>query len=179
MESERKRLIVYIIATVAVLSMFAVIYWSANSEPESETEPGDRARFIPGGWTPELMQIYNESEPIESLEYSPYRGVLINNDFVHINELVILMIPEGVENRASFVYETHVYTWENENVLIGNSTRLTEDEIIKAYVFVDSDVSNALYDRHEDFNHPTISYFEVGVRGIDLTITPFYNVEVE
>ena len=176
MESERKRLIVYIIATVAVLSMFAAIYWSANSEPEPE--PGDRARFIPGGWTPELIQIYNDSEPIEFLEYSPYRGVLINNEFVSINELIILMIPEGVENRALFVYETYSHTWENENVLIGNSTRLTETEIIKAYVFVDLNVSNALYDRHEDFNRHE-SAFSIEVRGIDLTISPFYDVEVE
>ena len=183
MEPDRKKFIAYTIAVVATLLFFSAIYWSANSEPESESEtepePGDKARFVPGGWTPELMQIYNESEPIESLEYSPFRGVLINKEFEYIDELVILMIPEGVENRASFVCETDVYAWENDNVLIGNNTVLTETEIIKAYVFVDLNVSNTMYDRHEEFNHPTISYKEIEVRGIDLTISPFYDVEVE
>ena len=181
MEPDRKKFIAYTIAVVATLLFFSAIYWSANSEPEPEPEiePSDRARFVPGGWTPELMQIYNDSEPIESLEYSPFRGVLINKEFEYIDELVILMIPEGVENRASFVCETDVYAWENDNVLIGNNTVLTETEIIKAYVFVDLNVSNTIYDRHEEFNHPAISYKEIEVRGIDLTITPLYNVEVE
>ena len=177
MNTERKKFIVYTIAVVVTLLFFSAIYWSANSEPEPE--PGDRARFIPGGWTPELMQIYNDSESIESLEYSPYRGVLINNEFVHINELVILMIPEGVENRALFVTQISTQTWEDENVLIGDATRSNEVYTIVAYVFVDLNVSNALYDRHEELNHFTMSYNEVEVRGIDLTITPLYNVEVE
>ena len=175
MESDRKRLIVYIIVFVATLLFFTAVYLSANSEPE----PGDRARFIPGGWTPELIQIYNESEPIESLEFRPFNGVSINNKYVPIDELVVLMIPEGVENRVSFVTQISTQTWEDENVMIGNATKSSETYTIVAYVFTDMNVSNALYDRHEEFNHPATSFNEIKVWGIDLTITPFYNVEVE
>ena len=175
MDNDRKRLIVYIIATLAVLSMFAAIYWSANSEPE----PGDRARFVPGGWTPELIQIYNNSEAIEILEFRPFNGVSINNKYVPIDELVILMIPEGVENRVSFITQISTQTWEDENVMIGNATKSSETYTIVAYVFTDMNVSNALYDRHEEFNHPATSFNEIEVRGIDLTISPFYDVEVE
>ena len=191
MESERKRLIVYIIATVAVLSMFVAIYWSANSEPEPE--PGDRARFIPGGWTPELKQIYNESEPIEFLEYSSFAGlviknnsftfeeynVIINNESLLIDELVILMIPDGVESRASLTTHIHTDIWEDMNVVIGNKMKISEREVVTAYVFIDMNVSNALYDQYEETNHPALSYNTIEVRGIDLTITSFYDVEVE
>ena len=177
MESERKKLIVYIIATVTALLFFSAIYLSVISEPE--TEPGDRARFVPGGWTPELMQIYNDSEPIELMEFRPFSGILINNKSVLINELVILMIPEGVESRASFITRSHTIVWEDENVIIGNSTKSLETDEIIAYIFADMNVSNALYDRHEEFNHPALCYDKIEVRGIDLTKTPFYDVEVE
>ena len=195
MNTERKKFIAYTIAVIATLLFFSAIYWSANSEPESETEtePGDRARFIPGGWTPELMQIYNDSESIESLEYSPFTGlvikndslmfeefnVIINNESSLINELVILMIPEGVESRASLITHTYTDIWEDKNVVVGNKMKISEREVVTAYVFADMNVSNDLYDRHEETNYYVLTCDVIEVRGIDLTITPLYNVEVE
>ena len=177
MDSDQKRFIVYIIAIAVILSFFATIYWTVSVKPDLDER--DKARFIPGGWTPELKNVYNNSDPIEFMEFRPFSGILINNKSVPIDELVIIMIPEGVESRASFITRSYTDTWKDENVLIGNNIKSTETYVIIAYIFADMNVSNALYDRHEEFNHPSMTYNEIKVWGIDLTLFPFYDVEVE
>ena len=98
---------------------------------------------------------------------------------MYIDDLDILMRPDGVESRASLTTLTHTDIWEDMNVVIGNKMKISEREVVTAYVFIDMNVSNALYDQYEETNHPALSYNTIEVRGIDLTITSFYDVEVE
>ena len=181
MDDDRKRLIVYIIATLAILSLFVVIYWSANSEPELDERYSEVNKHVtePGQWTPDLLQAYNDSQPLEFLEHRPFSGITINNEFMSVKKIVIIVIPECVESRASFATHTYIYTWEDEGVMVGNRTKSTTTESNMAYVFANTSVSNALYDRHKLFYNPALGPDGIEITMINLTSATFYDVEVE
>jgi len=173
MNTEQKRLVVFLIVSVAILSLIATFYWSTNVKPELDER--DRNDFIPGTWTLEFVQAYNNSEPIEFLEYRFPGEVRINNESRLVRKLVIIAIPDDMENRASFGVQTFNRTWEDGNIIVGNSTKTITSELNVAYVFADMTVSNALYNRYKNFDHPAMGPSDIEVICVDLTSLTFFN----
>ena len=171
MDTDRKKLIFYIIASAMIFSLFTTFYWSVNVKPELDER--DRNDFIPGAWIPEFVRAYNDSESIEFLECHFPGEVGINNKSRLVRKLIIIAIPDDMENRASFGVQTFNYTLEDENIIVGNNTKIITSELNVAYVFVDVKVSNALYDRYKEFNHPAMGPSDIEVVCIDLTSAPF------
>ena len=160
-----------VIVTILVSFFVALFVFGSNDEyyDSDEYPEGFSYNLVNGTWTPELVMTYNDSEPIEFLEYSPFKGVVINGEYIVIKRLVIVVIPEWMESRGSFGNYTYTETWDDKNVLIGNSTKSFQKEQRVAYVFTDMNVSNDLYDRYAEYYHPAITIDMTEVIVIDLS----------
>ena len=181
MDESKKELFVRCAMSIILLLALATAYYGVVIKPGLD----ERDMEIPKievkaeTWTPDLLQAYNDSHPLEYLEHHPFSGITINNEFMSVKKIVIIMIPEYVESRASFATHTHIYTYENEGVVLGNRTESTTTESDMAYVFANMSVSNALYDRYKLFYNPALGPDGMEVRMINLTSAMFYEVEVE
>lgn len=174
MDKSRQRFLFLCILTAVLLLALVALYYGTVIEPGLEET--DNKLFdieIEGEtWTPDLREMYDDSQPIEYLKYKAPRTLTINNQTVGVEHLVVVIIPEDMESRASFAIHTHVETWEDDNILVGNKTNSYKVESDMAYIFTDKSVSNDLYDRYKLFNHPSIT-FGIGTMEIDLTSAPF------
>ena len=166
MESKHKITIgLIVLAAIIIPSILAAFSYNKAVEEEKQ----ESLIFIPGNWTPELVTIYNDSDPIELLEFKPFHGIIINDDCESINKAVLVAIPDQMEDRGSFGTYTHSVTWDDENVLIGNTTKSYEKNLRVAYVFTNMNISNDLYDRIIAYYHPALNVIEVEIVTIDLT----------
>ena len=175
MDKEKQDILTMCILAAALISVLLTAYYGAVIKPGLD----ERDRELPKieikaeTWTPELLQAYNNSHPLEYLEHHPFSGITINNEFVSVKKIVIIVIPEYVESRASFATHTDIYTYENEGVVFGNRTESTTTESDMAYVFTNMSVSNALYDRYKLFYNPALGPDGMKVRMINLTSATF------
>lgn len=165
MENKHKIIIGLAILVVIIFSIVAAFSYNRVVEEEKQ----EALRFIPGNWTPELVTIYNDSDPIELLEFKPFHGIIINNDCESINKAVLVAIPDQMEDRGSFGTYTHSVTWDDENVLIGDATKSYEENLQVIYIFTDMKICNDLYDRIIAYYHPALNIIEVEIVMIDLT----------
>ena len=170
MEERTSHLIALCILTAALLSVLFTAYYGAVIKPGLDERDSKVSSFEPKAeiWTPELREIYANSHPLEYLEYNSPRALAINNESVNVEYIVVVVIPEGMESRASFTTHTHVKTWEDDGILVGNKTKVYKVETEMAYVFTDVNVSNNLQDRCAFF-----ATFGIRVIEFNLTSAPF------
>lgn len=167
MKSRYKIFFVLTILTALLISVvFTVLYGAVF---KSELEVNEKQGLVPGTWTSELVKTYNDSDSIEMLEYSPFEGIVINGNCTAVKKLVIVAIPDWMESKGSFGTFIRVESWTDENVFIGNSTKSFEMELPVAYVFTNISVSNDLYNRYTEYQHPAITIEMTEIIGIDLT----------
>ena len=181
MEERTKQLIAMCVIAAALISVLLTAYYGAVIKPgldERDSEVNKRVTE-PDQWTPDLLQAYNDSQALEFLEHRPFSGITINDEYMSIKKIVIIVIPDYMENRASFAIHTRIYTWEDEGIMVGNRTKSTTTESNMAYVFANTSVSNALYDRYKLFYNPALGPDGTEVTMINLTSAMFYEVEVE
>ena len=149
MDKSKKELFVRCAMSIILLLALVTAYYGAVIKPGLEERNGELSTIEPKAdmWTPELRGMYADSQPLEYLEYKPPRTLTINNESVKVEYIVLVTIPESMENRA--IIETHslVKIWIDDSVLVGNKTKESKVESEMAYVFADMNVSNDLYDR--------------------------------
>ena len=138
-----------ILMILAAIVLTASIWYCYNVDNESDIEQTTVLKPTPDVWTPELEGIYNESDPIEFLEYHPNTKLTINNETKTLKKFVIVTIPGDMENRASFRTYNDTATWTDEDIIVGDNTKTFTTQLNAVYVFADENVSNALYERIE------------------------------
>lgn len=162
-----------------ILAVIGAAYYGEMFNPWTDNINTKEFDPIPGGWTDELLQTYKESEKIELLKYWPISGFTINDENIMIERLVIVVIPDRMENRGSFSSYLKTMTSENEGILIGDRNESLQYHSPVAYVFTNMSVSKALYDRHKEFDEPGITGQEIEVMCIDLTLQILYDEDGE
>jgi len=165
LSKKQKKILILSALLLFTLASTSAIYWhETRPEPVSELEQNqiNPLGFVPDVWTPEVKAIYNESDPIDFLEYVPYNNIIINNETKRFDKFVIVLIPDYMENRALVKSYNYTKTWNDDNVILGNKTKTFEIYSEAVYVFADVNVSIALYDQCKLY-HPGLSYVEVKV----------------
>ena len=153
MDKNGRQFLFLCILTAALILILATVYYGAVIKPGLD----ERDMEIPKievkaeTWTPELREAYNDSQPIEFLEYHHPNALTINDQRKNINQFTVVTIPDSMENRASFAIHTDVYSWENNAILVGNKTMVKKTEREMAYVFANVTVSNSLHDKYNVF----------------------------
>lgn len=102
--------------------------------------------FIPANCTHEVWELYNNSEIIEYLEYNEINTININNESKELDKVTVIAIPDDMENRGCFKVDTKIKITNNDNVLIGNNTIVTECETRIAYLFISKSLAEELYE---------------------------------
>jgi len=171
MKSRYKIFIGLVFLAALLISIFVTVFYGAVIKPELEVNEKQGLELVPGTWTPELVKTYNDSDSIEMLEYSPFKGIVINGKCIAVKKLVIIAIPDWMESKGTFGTFIRMESWNDKNVLIGNSTKSYEKELPVAYIFTNINVSNTLYDRYIEYQHPAITIEMTEIIGIDLTET--------
>ena len=181
MDKKKQEILVMCIIAAALISILITPYYGAVIKPVLDERDSElpKIEIKAETWTPDFLQAYNDSQALEYLEHHPFSGITINDEYMSIKKIVIIVIPDYMENRASFTIHTYIYTWEDEGIMVGNNTKSTTTESDMAYVFANMSVSNALYDRYKLFYNPALGPDGTEVTMINLTSAMFYEVEVE
>ena len=169
MKSKYKTFIGLTILAALLISIVLTVIYGTVIKPELEVNEKQGLNLVPGTWTPELVKTYNDSDPIEFLEYRSFKGIVINDNCTAVKKLVIVAIPDWMESRGSFGTFIRVETWNDRNVFIGNSTKSLEKELPVAYVFTNISVSDTLYNRYTEYQHPGTTIEMTEIIGLDLT----------
>lgn len=170
MEKRTKQLIAMCVIAAALISVLATAYYGAVIKPGLDERDNKVSSFEPEPeiWTPELREIYADSHSLEYLKYDSPRTLTINNESVEVEYIIIVTMPDNMENRALFVTDIYVKTWEDDSVLVGNKTKESKVETEIAYVFTNVNVSNNLQKHCRLFGT-----FGVVVIEIDLISAPY------
>lgn len=141
-----------------IVLVFAIILASGCTEDEDEYDPdygyiitdyksyAPDKTFTPQNWTNDLREVYNESEAINILEYDELNHVTLNNETRMINKIIIVVIPDNMENRGLFGTKVENVITRDKHVIVGNDTVVTETRIQYVYVFLNKPLAKELYD---------------------------------
>jgi len=153
-EEKKERIAAFIIIGLLILSI-STIYYDSVIEPLFD-EIKEIQIFEDEGetWTMEIYESYDNSEALEFLKYSPPMMITINNKSMEVDFIVVVVMPEGMENRASFATHTYTKTCEDDDVIKENKSEM-------AYFFVDANVSKSIHDCHVLFNNPSNNILKI------------------
>ena len=147
---------------VAALLLLGVLIFN-EPKPTEKFIP----RFIPSNWTNESRETYNDSEAIVSLNYNQANTIVINGKGTDAQKLVIVILPDNMEFRGYSGTYTEIWTYTNNDVLIGDKeeTKTLTKNIV--YIFANESICERMYEMTNVNHHPSLYPFKMEIVGID------------
>lgn len=129
--------------------------------------------FTHYNWTDDLRELYNDSDAINFLEYDELNHVTINNKTGTIHKIIIIAIPDNMENRGFFGTKAETVITYDKHILVGNDKIVTEYELRFVYVFLNKALAKELYDMENYYNYVCYDFDKIKFDAIDVTNSSF------
>lgn len=135
-------------------------------EEETDVEPV----FIPSNWTDYLREVYNKSKVIDYLKYNKINTITINNETKGLDKLIVIIIPDDMENRGYFDVDTNTKITNDDEILIGNDTVSTNYNIQFACLFISKSLAEEISKIDNPYYSIYLGYKRLDISYIDLTV---------